>query len=136
MTQIALKMGPQGNGNSSATPEKVLYFVSDGVGDSYKPTSCTKKTTNGRCQEPIDTRLCTALKSQGYRIAVLYTTYLPLPTNGWYNDWIRPFQSEISTRMQDCASQGLFFEVSPTQGISDAMSALFKRVVSSPRLSS
>ncbi|KQZ97396.1 hypothetical protein ASD74_09445 [Rhizobium sp. Root564] len=136
LTQIALKMGPQGNGNSSATPEKVLYFVSDGVGDSYKPTSCTKKTTNGRCQEPIDTRLCTALKSQGYRIAVLYTTYLPLPTNGWYNDWIRPFQSEISTRMQDCASQGLFFEVSPTQGISDAMSALFKRVVSSPRLSS
>jgi len=136
LTQIASKMGLQGTGNSSVTPEKVLFFVSDGVGDSYKPTTCTKRTTNGRCQEPIDTRLCTALKSQGYRIAVLYTTYLPLPTNGWYNDWIRPFQSEISTRMQDCASQGLFFEVSPTQGISDAMSALFKRVVSSPRLSS
>ncbi|MDQ1197895.1 TadE/TadG family type IV pilus assembly protein [Agrobacterium sp. SORGH_AS 787] len=136
LTQISSKMGLQGDGNSSATPEKVLFFVSDGVGDSYKPTTCTKRTTNGRCQEPIDTRLCTALKSQGYRIAVLYTTYLPLPTNGWYNDWIRPFQSEISTRMQDCASQGLFFEVSPTQGISDAMSALFKRAVSSPRLSS
>ncbi len=136
MTQITSKMGLQGNGNSSVTPEKVLYFVSDGVADSYKPGRCTKPTTGGRCQEPIDTRLCTALKSNGYRIAVLYTTYLPLTGDGWYDTWIRPFQSEISTRMQDCASPGLFFEVSPTQGISDAMSTLFKRVVSSPRLSS
>lgn len=136
MTQIGSKMGLQGDGNSSMTPEKVLFFVSDGVGDSYKPTNCTKRTTGGRCQEPIDTRLCSALKSQGYRIAVLYTTYLPLPTDGWYNQWISPFQSEISARMQDCASPGLFFEVSPTQGIADAMSALFKRVVTSPRLSS
>lgn len=135
MTQIGSKMGLQGDGNSAVTPEKVLFFVSDGVGDSYKPTICTKRTTGGRCQEPIDTKLCSALKSQGYRVAVLYTTYLPLPTDGWYNQWISPFQSEISGRMQDCASPGLFFEVSPTQGIADAMSALFKRVVTSPRLS-
>ena len=65
---------------------------------------------------------------------MLYTTYLPLPTNSWYNSWIAPFQSEISNNMQKCASEGLFFEVSPTQGISDAMNALFMRIVSAPRL--
>lgn len=136
MTQIADKIGKPGNGASSATPDKVVFFVSDGVGDSYKPTGCTKKLNGGRCQEPIDTKLCTALKNKGYRIAVLYTTYLPLPTNDWYNTWISPFQSQIGSKMQECASPGLYFEVSPTEGISDAMSALFKRIITSPRLTS
>ncbi|KXG88023.1 pilus assembly protein TadG-related protein [Agrobacterium bohemicum] len=136
MTQISDKIGTPGNGTSSASPDKVIFFVSDGVGDSYKPSGCTKKLTGGRCQEPIDTKLCVALKDKGYRIAVLYTTYLPLPTNDWYKTWISPFQSQISTKMQECASPGLFFEVSPTEGITDAMSALFKRVITSPRLTS
>lgn len=137
LTKIEDKMGTSGSGASSATPEKVVFFVSDGVGDSYKPDKCTKQTTQGgRCQEPIDTRLCTELKKKGFRIAVLYTTYLPLPGNGWYRLWIQPFETEISTRMQDCASPGLFFEVSPSQGISEAMSALFKKAISTPRLTS
>jgi hypothetical protein len=66
--------------------------------------------------------------------AVLYTTYLPLTTNSWYNSWIAPFQSEIATNMQACASPGLYFEVSPTQGIADAMTALFKKAVATARI--
>lgn len=134
LTLLTQKMGIPGDGTSTASPQKIVYMVSDGVGDSNKPTNCTEKTTNGRCQEPIDTRICDSLKAQGYTIAVLYTTYLPLPTNDWYNTWIAPFQSQISPRMKACASPGLFFEVSPTQGISDAMSTLFKKIVSTPRL--
>nr|WP_210290156.1 pilus assembly protein TadG-related protein [Rhizobium skierniewicense] len=136
LTDLGNSMGTVGNGTSSASPDKVVFFVSDGVGDSNKPSSCTKKVNNGRCQEPIDVRFCTALKEKGYRIAVLYTTYLPLPEDTWYNDWISPFQSQISTRMQECATPGLYFEVSPTEGISDAMAALFKRIITSPRLTS
>ena len=60
---------------------------------------------------------------------MLYTTYLPLPTNAWYNTWIAPFSAEIGPKMQACASPGLYFEVSPTQGISEAMNALFQKVV-------
>ena len=133
-TQIADKMGTAGSGLTAASPEKILFFVSDGVGDSYKPTDCTKKTTGGRCQEPIDVKYCTALKDKGYKIAVLYTTYLPLPTNGWYNSWIKPFQSEIPQKMKACASPDLFFEVSPSEGISDAMTTLFKKIVNTPLL--
>ncbi|NTJ41611.1 hypothetical protein G6L28_03230 [Agrobacterium larrymoorei] len=136
LKQIGSKIGKSGNGTSTADTDKVVFFVSDGVGDSYKPSGCTKKLTGGRCQEPIDTKVCGQLKQKGFRIAVLYTTYLPLPTNSWYNSWIKPFQSQISTKMQECATPGLFFEVSPTQGITDAMSALFKRVITSPRLTS
>ncbi len=136
LTELGNQMGLPGNGTSSSSPNKVVFFVSDGVGDSHKPSTCTKKSNGGRCQEPIDTRFCTALKDKGYKIAVLYTTYLPLPHDDWYNTWISPFQSQISTRMQECATPGLFFEVSPTQGISEAMTALFKRIITSPRLTS
>lgn len=133
-TQIADKMGKAGSGLTANSPEKILFFVSDGVGDSYKPTDCTKKLTGGRCQEPIDVKYCKGLKDKGYKIAVLYTTYLPLPTNGWYNSWIKPFQSQIPQKMKDCASPGLFFEVSPSEGISDAMTTLFKKIVNTPLL--
>jgi hypothetical protein len=36
--------------------------------------------------------------------------------------------------MQSCASPGLYFEVSPSQGISDAMNALFKKALSEARI--
>lgn len=134
LTQMIDKMGSPGSGLTALSPQKILFFVSDGVGDSYKPSGCTKKTTSGRCQEPIDITQCQALKKAGYQIAVLYTTYLPLPTNNWYNTWIKPFQNEIPAQMEACASPGLFFEVSPTEGISEAMTTLFKKIVNTPRL--
>ncbi|KJS15968.1 MAG: membrane protein [Hoeflea sp. BRH_c9] len=134
LTQIGDKMGTPGSGLTASSPEKILFFVSDGVGDSYKPADCTKKTTGGRCQEPIDVKHCQALKDDGFRIAVLYTTYLPLPDNDWYNDWIAPFQNQIPVKMKSCASPGLFFEVSPTEGISEAMTTLFKKIINTPRL--
>lgn len=136
MTQMNTIIDPAGDGTSNVNPEKILFFVSDGVGDSNKPSTCTKKTTGGRCQEPIDTSFCKPLKDRGVKIAVLYTTYLPLPSNAWYNTWIKPFQNEIPTRMAACASPGLYFEVSPTEGIADAMKALFLKVIRAPRLTS
>ncbi len=132
-----------GTGTSSA-PLKYLFFVSDGVADEHN-TSCLKKTTNGRCQSPLDPSLCTTLKNRGIKIAVLYTTYLQLPTNSWYMTWIDPFNkgpfgpspnSEVALNMASCASPGLYFEVSPTQGISDAMNALFKKAVADARIAS
>lgn len=133
-----------GAGTSSA-PLKYLFFVSDGVADEYN-TGCLKpKASGNRCQSPINPALCTTLKNRGIKIAVLYTTYLALPTNSWYNTWIKPFNagpygpspnSEIAINMQSCASPGLYFEVSPTQGISEAMNALFKKAIADARISS
>ncbi len=136
LTQMKTIIGNQGDGNSQTQPQKILFFVSDGVGDSYKPSTCTKATTGGRCQEPIDTSFCKPLKDKGIKIAVLYTTYLPLPNNSWYNSWIRPFQSQIPTKMAECASPGLYFEVTPTDGIAQAMNALFLKVIRMPRITS
>ena len=134
LTQLKPIIGTGGGGTTSSDRQKVLFFVTDGVGDSAKPTTCTKPTTGGRCQEPLDTSFCKPLKDQNIKIAILYTTYLPLPQNAWYNTWIAPFQSQIGTNLQNCASPGLYFEVSPTQGITDAMNALFLKVIRTPRL--
>ena len=134
-----------GAGTTTA-PLKYLFFVSDGVADEYNPSTCIKATTSsGRCQSPLNAALCTTIKNRGIKIAVLYTTYLALPTNSWYNTWISPFNagpygpspnSQIAQNMQSCASPGLYFEVSPTQGIADAMNALFKKAVADARISS
>ena len=136
LTQMKTIIGDQGDGNTQTQPQKILFFVSDGVGDSNKPSTCTKATTGGRCQEPIDTSFCKPLKDKGIKIAVLYTTYLPLPNNSWYNSWIKPFQSQIPTKMAECASPGLYFEVTPTDGIAQAMNALFLKVIRMPRITS
>jgi hypothetical protein len=136
---------PNPGSGTALSPLKYLFFVSDGVGDrALGSPACSQPTTSGsdpqtakkyqRCQEPLDVSLCTTLKNRGVRIAVLYTTYLPLPTNAWYNSWVAPFSNQIATDMQTCASPGLYFEVSPTQGISEAMTALFQKAVQQARL--
>ena len=124
-----------GDGSTSSNAQKYLFFVSDGVADANNPFGCSKPLNAGtRCQEPIDYSFCETIKKRGVKIAVLYTTYLPLPTNAWYNTWIKPFTSEIGPRMQSCATPGLYFEVSPTQGISEAMNALFQKIVQQAHL--
>lgn len=127
-------VGNGGKGSSKTDREKVLFLVADGVGDSAKSSGCTKQTTGTRCQEPIDTKFCTPIKAQGVKIAVLYTTYLPLPKNDWYNYWIKPFQAEIATKMKECASDGLYFEVGLGSDLSAAMNALFYKIAGKPRI--
>ncbi|GJD49846.1 hypothetical protein OPKNFCMD_2581 [Methylobacterium crusticola] len=134
LSALNLAIPVPGDGTQPAAAQKVVFFVSDGVADAYYPVTCTKPTTGGRCQEPLTVATCQAMKQRGIKIAVLYTTYLPLPTNSWYNTWIAPFASAIGNPMQACASPGLYSEVSPTQGIDEAMNALFSRTVAQARL--
>ena len=65
---------------------------------------------------------------------MLYTDYLPLPTNTWYNSWIAPFQSKIGPNMESCASPGLFFSVTTDGDITAAMRGLFQQAIATARL--
>jgi Flp pilus assembly protein TadG len=140
---------------TAAAPQKYVFFVSDGFADESN-SSCSVTTSNSywgntspRCQSPINPALCTTLKNRGIKIAVLYTTYGLEPMtdkNGnptWYNSWVAPYNGgssgpsanvPVAANMQACASPGFYFEVSPTQGISDAMNALFKKAVADARI--
>ena len=128
MTQINSIMPNPGAGTNQSgdAPQEVMFFVTDGVEDEMVGTS--------RVQSLMNNSYCTTIKNRGIRIAVLYTTYLPLPTNSWYNSYIGPFQPNIGPTLQNCASPGLYFQVSTNQDISGAMAQLFNVAVLTARL--
>jgi Flp pilus assembly protein TadG len=133
MSQVNTLMPNPGLGTPSSTPQEVLFIVSDGVDDELS-TTCSKKQDGNRCQAPFDTTSCTTVKNRGIQIAVIYTAYLPLTTNSWYNSWIAPFQSQIGPNMESCASPGMFFTVTTDGDISAAMQTLFQQAVATARL--
>jgi Flp pilus assembly protein TadG len=128
MTQMNSIMPNPGGGTKTAgdTPQEVMFFVTDGVEDQMVGGS--------RVQSLMSNSYCTTIKNRGIRIAVLYTTYLPLPTNPWYMNNIASFQPNIGTTLQGCASPGLYFQVSTDQDISAAMVALFNIAVATAHL--
>ncbi len=121
MRSINNVMPNPGTGVGTDKPQEVMFFVTDGVED--------ENVNGARQQSLMNPSWCTQIKTRGIRIAVLYTTYLPLPTNSWYNTYIAPFQAEIGPNLQSCASPGLYFEVNTNEDISSAMSALFETAV-------
>ncbi len=124
-------MPTPGNGTNQTAdkPQEVLFFVTDGVEDE-QTTSCTKPLSGNRCQSPINPTLCQAIKDKGIKIAVLYTEYLAVTSNGWYNSWISPFQSTIGDKLQACASTpDLYTKVTFGDDIGDALSKLFNKTV-------
>jgi hypothetical protein len=133
MSPMNTLMPTPGTGASTSTPQEVLFIVSDGVEDD-NTGACSQNLDGTRCQAPFDTTWCSTIQARGIRIAVLYTAYLPLPTNSWYTTWISPWQSQIATNMQNCASPGLYFSITTDGDIATAMQALFEQAVSTARL--
>jgi Flp pilus assembly protein TadG len=133
-----------GTSNKGDTPQEVVFLVTDGVEDKAVSTKsgCSQTTTSMpssgyRCQQPFDTTWCTTVKNRGIRIAVLYTEYLQLPTDSWYNSYVAAFDtptpstSLIATNLQSCASPGLFYDVETGGDITAALNNLFQLVVAS-----
>lgn len=101
MSSFGSIAGTSGNGQTRATSQKFLFIVSDGLVDQY--------TGNSRVITPIPTASCTALKKQGITILTLYTPYLPLTTNAFYNTYVWPYQNmappdQIQQAMTACAT--------------------------------
>jgi hypothetical protein len=83
----------------------------------------------------MDPGWCTTIKNRGIVIAILYTEYLPLPTNGWYNSHVSKYQPNIGLTLQSCATPGLYTKVTTGQDISAALAQLFILAVNSVFLS-
>ncbi|MGO4686266.1 TadE/TadG family type IV pilus assembly protein [Hyphomicrobium sp. 2TAF46] len=116
-------MPAPGSGAKNDSPQEVLFIVTDGVSDESWSGNRTYAPFGG-------SSWCQTIKKRGIRIAVLYTTYNPLPTNNWYNTYISGEQPSIATTAQSCASPGLYFEVNTGGDISAAMNSLFQTAVS------
>ncbi len=135
MTNLGAIMLPKGatagSGQTSATPQKVLFMVTDGM---------TDKNSASRQMGPLSQTTCTALKNQGIKIAILYTTYVPssISSDAWSVANVLPIISpadKVGAALQSCASPGLYQPVAPDGvGIQAAMTSLFKTVVASVRI--
>jgi Flp pilus assembly protein TadG len=133
ITSMNSLMPNPGNGTNAKgdTPQEVLFIVTDGVED--------ENVSGNRVQGPMSPTYCTTIKNRGIRIAVLYTQYLPLPTNAWYNTYILPYQpvggvDQLGANLQSCASPGLYFEVTNDADISSAMVSLFNTALATAHL--
>jgi Flp pilus assembly protein TadG len=132
-----------GNGSNTPgdTPQEVLMIVSDGVND-YLNAGCSSNTDLPRCMTAFNSAInpvnnldwCTTIKNRGIRIAFLYLEYYPLPTNTFYNSNVAPFQAQIATAAQNCASTGLYFEVTTGGDVTAAMANLFQKAIETARL--
>lgn len=136
-----------GSNSSGDTPQEVVFLVTDGVEDKISAT-CPNASfaSNSRCQQPLDTSICTTIKNRGIKIAVLYTEYLQLikssttgitVTDQWYMSWIDkydqpdPSTGTIAQNLQACASPGFYAHVQTGGDISSALTNLFIKVASS-----
>jgi Flp pilus assembly protein TadG len=124
-----------GTGTSSGDRQQIVFFVTDGVGDSLKPSGCTGLYTGNlnRCFEPIDLKYCDLLKKRNIKIAILYTTYTPIDDH-LYNTYISTFATQIGPRLQECASPDLYFEAGPADDMSAVMKQLFVKASSASKL--
>ncbi len=134
LSSINTIMPTPGNGTNvrGDSPQEVLFFVTDGVEDEM--------VSGSRQQSVMSTSECTTIKNRGIRIAVLYTTYVPLNlvtgtgAPSWYATYIAPIQSNIGPTLESCASPGLYQEVDTNQDISTALATLFINAVNTAHL--
>ena len=105
-----------GNGTNQPgdTAQEVLFIITDGTEDEESAGSRIQQAINDLGSAPggnsNSTNWCTAIKNRGIKIAILYTDYLAVPTNSWYESWIAPIQSDIGPALQACATPGLFYD--------------------------
>lgn len=139
-----------GSNVAGDTPQEVVFLVTDGVEDKIVSgaSACPNASlaSNNRCQQPLDTTMCTTIKNRGIKIAVLYTEYLQLianaatgiqKTDNWYMTWIDKYDQptsktgQIAQNLQSCASPGFYKSVQSGGDISKALTDLFILVASS-----
>lgn len=136
-----------GSNAANDTPQEVVFLVTDGVEDKISATCPNGSFASyKRCQQPLDTALCTTIKNRGIKIAILYTEYLQLiasaatgiqKTDSWYMSWIDKYDQPTSStgtiaqNLQSCASPGFYSHVQTGGDISTALTDLFIKVASS-----
>lgn len=148
-----------GDGTVATAPQKFVFFVTDGVQDEVKTSknTCLSSTPkadssgNNSCVSqksphdsstttigPINSSLCTTLKNRGIKVAVLYTPYLPLTVNSYYNTYVAPYNNSSTTGIEGslaaCASPGFYFSIGDSTSINSAMNAMFQAAVKYARL--
>ena len=128
LSTLTLSIPSGGDGSSFLQTKKYVLFVTDGVQDIYNcgATWCHQTQT-------VTSLACQALKNKSVSVAVIYTKYLPM-TNVQYTTLVQPFENQISSALQACATPGLYFQADQASDISAAFDAIFTQIKTKARL--
>ena len=131
LNSINTTMPKPGNGTNVAgdTPQEVLFFVTDGVEDEDNPARLIQQINGGN-----STNYCNTIKARGIKIAIIYTEYLPVPVNAYYDENVEPIQTDLGPALQACASPGLYYDAALNSDLGAALATLFQAVIQSASL--
>ena len=132
MSDINNTMPTPGNGTgvNGDKPQEVMFLVTDGVEDEQNINRLIQPINGG-----AGTNYCSLIKARGIKIAVLYTDYLPVPSNAFYQSNVAPFQPNIGTYLQQCASPNLYYEAAIGDDLGTDLSTLFNTAAQQAALS-
>ena len=119
-----------GSNTAGDTPQEVVFLVTDGVEDKIissssacDPTPAFAGSHNDRCQQPLDTTICTTIKNRGIKSrsstrSICNSKLGQNITDSWYmtgstsTTTRRPQPARSRQNLQSCASPGFFSDVS------------------------
>ncbi len=128
---------PASGAGTASSPQQFVFLMTDGVEDMWESSqsNCPPNTygwNGSHCTLPFDPSTCNTLKNtKNVTVGVIYTTYLPNPSDGNYQQLVEPFQSQLATNLQSCASPGWFYQASDANDIQTAINALFAKATGS-----
>lgn len=139
ITKMTSTIPASGNGVTAATPIRFLFFVTDGVQDTpidgtMSNQNAGYRINNNRFISAISPSTCQAMKNNGIRIGIIYTQYLPLYDNEFYNSYVKPFENNIGPSLRSCATDGFYFPVATDGDINQAMQRMFSAALASVRI--
>lgn len=125
----------QGSNEPGDTPQGYLFLVTDGMSDENIGSGRTRAPMQ---QAQVDQ--CTKIKSNGFKIAILYTEYTVAsiqddePTQREIARKAIEDNPTIASRLTACASPDLMYTVKTDESISAALQALFAKAVANAKL--
>ncbi|QUD88240.1 TadE/TadG family type IV pilus assembly protein [Phenylobacterium montanum] len=133
----AIQKNGIGTGASASSRQPWVFFVTDGSQDSQYYWSGSWNGSNHATT--LDPTLCTALKTIGIRIAVLYIPYQPIQNPnpsfaGDEDDYANNNIANIPAPLQSCASPGFYWTANSPADITTAMNAMFNAAVATDHL--
>ncbi len=148
MTGLTAAASPSGDGGNPRRARKALIIITDGIQDwggraivpGYSLAAGDAANPNG-AEGPISPHDCDAIKTLGYSVYVLYTTYLTSPTSlVIYNEELVPYINgvtgtpyDLPTNLMGCASSPAnFLQASEPAEIQSALQSLAAAAAKAP----
>ncbi|TXN61239.1 phosphomannomutase [Methylobacterium sp. WL18] len=149
--------GGFGDGSSTGARKPFVFLVTDGMQNSqhysitkngryYYPGSPSKfpgyaaGDFDGSSPAQIDPSLCTALKSAGATVSILYIPYNSITFTDYgggiaaENKKVNALNPTLATTVQSCASPGYFYTANSPDDIKTSLNAMFDQALQVARL--